>query len=135
MRRLTWRCAVAVTIACTRSGEASTPAARSVRAKPTRVAVTSESSAALIGGGRPASSGRRPLGDARGHELLVLLVLEEGTEAGRRAVEVVGAEVVRAQRGQPLGPVQRLRDAGRFEQVLAAGDPGDPRHALGQRSA
>ena len=92
----------AASIAWTRSGVAATPACRSVRAKPTSTSVTT---AQVIHQGVQAG-GPDPLD--------VLAVLEDRAQRGGREIRV---EVPGAQRGERGGPVDRLGDAGRLDQV------------------
>src|SRR5215211_1858160 len=96
----------ASSIAWTRSGLASTPATRRVRAKPTSVSTT------VIGGSCPAGPDQLPDAD-RAHPLLVLAVLEHRAQAGRGEVRV---QLARPEGDEGLGPVERLGDAGWLEE-------------------
>src|SRR5919206_584064 len=118
---------IADSIASTRSGEAVTPAARSVRANPSTVATTSRGGAdgaqeALPTSGAPwtgveppvpgrgpgsAATEQRSAGE-RVHPVGVLAVLEHRAE---RAGGEVGVEVARAEGVQRRGPVHRLGHA------------------------
>src|SRR5690606_35404770 len=107
------RCSSARRKFCVRSWSAATPAARSVRANPVMVATGS-----FMGEQSVAQ-------DA----FDVLAVLERGAErgGGPARVELVGPE-----RQQGLGPVERLGDARRLDQVGGAQPGGGAGDLLGQ---
>src|SRR5690606_2867104 len=97
---------------CTRSGEASTPALRSTRANPSSTSLTSRRLT-------PVTSGHADDGVERhlAHAVAVLLVLQHRAE---RRCGQVGVQLTRAERVQGTGPVDRLGDAGRLQQVELA---------------
>src|SRR3954453_7995549 len=110
----------ASTVACTRSGDAGTPAARNVRASPTTTPVAPYASGATCG--RPDDIGEAVARDA----FVVLAIFQNSAERACRRVRV---ESARAQCEQRLGPVQRLRDTGWLEQISGA----QPLHGGGDR--
>src|SRR3954454_23106371 len=98
--------------AWTRSGLASTPAARNVRARPTTLPVLSIRWSGATD--RLREQGGQP---AAGDAVVVLAVLQHCSEGSGRSV---GVELLGTEREQGFGPVEGLGDPGRLEQVFLA---------------